>query len=336
MAKTRFWFSLVYKLLVGSISSVVLLAQFDSLGANAWRLLETWLLLVAAGYFLISAFAEWFRRKEPMPHYSWCSLLQGFIIVVGIGLGILRVFYQINSLEWLGARGLFNYIQLLGIPLLTIIDWLFFTKKGGWGFSYPWYWLGIIISYCCVIILIADFVPAQSEWVYPYYFLNYSALDINIFILWVILISVIILAIGYVFMLLDYAMSGQLNQHIVMPKIKTIVIEEPLVIEPEAVAEDEVAKVTNNLKLSSAKPKTETKPEFKPKKQPSMDIIKPVEGLKDQKSAQKIHRANKNNSKSKSEIIADMRLQVSGNKNSKSRSRTQTRTNNGTKTIKKF
>ncbi len=320
MAKKRFWFSLVYKLLVGVIASVALSAQLNSLGANAWRLLETWLLLVAAVYFFISAFAEWFRRKQPMLHYSFCPLLQGWIIVTGISLGVLRIVYQANTLEWLGARDFLNYLQLIGIPLFALIDWLCFTKKGGWALNYPWYWLGIIISYCCVILLTADFLPNQENWKYPYFFLNYQANGVDSLVLWALLISAVVLIIGYAITLLDYAMSGQLNQHIVMPKIKTIIVEEPPVVEPEIAVPSEPVQPAKPVKPKTDKPSV-AKPAPKPKKQPGMDIVKPVEGLKDQKSAQKIHRTNKNNSKSKSEIIADMRLQVSGNKNSKSRPR---------------
>ncbi len=319
MAKTRFWFSLGYKLLVGLIAGATLASQFNSLGTNAWRLLETWLLLVAAIYFFISAFAEWFRRKQPMLHRSFCPLLQGMIIVIGIGLCVIRVVYELNAIEWMGARDFLNYLQLIFIPLCTIIDWLIFTKKGGWGLSYPWYWLGIVISYCCIILLTTDFIPGQDGWKYPYFFLNYQANGVDNLILWTLLISVVVLAIGYILVLLDYTISGQLNQHIVMPKIKTIVIEEPPVIEPEVITSSEATKA-NKVDRINSQPVV-PKSTLKPKKQSDMDIVKSVEGLKDQKSAQKIHRANKNSNKSKSEIIADIRLQVSGNKNSKARPR---------------
>lgn len=324
MAKLRFWLSLVSKLIIGMIAGVALFVEVSSFGTNAWRLLETWWLLVATGYFLFSALVEWFYRKQAMPHRSFCSLLQGMIIVVGVGLGILRVFYDVHAIEWPGSHGFLDYLWFFGISILAIGDWLCFTKKGSWSLSYPWYWLGIIISYCCVILLTADFVSGQEEWVYPYYFLNYSEFGVDNLLLWVALMSVVVLVIGYTLMLLDYTMSGQLNQHIVMPKIKTIIIEEPLAVEPEVVTQDENTEIIQESKPDNTKPKVEPKP--KSKVQPSMDVVRPVEGLKDRKSAQKIHHANKN-SKSKSEIIADMRLQVTGNKSQKSRQRATVKPN---------
>ena len=159
-----------------------------------------------------------------------------------------------------------------------------------------------------------DFIPGQDGWKYPYFFLNYQANGVDNLILWTLLISVVVLAIGYILVLLDYTISGQLNQHIVMPKIKTIVIEEP-----EVITSSEATKA-NKVDRINSRPVV-PKSTLKPKKQSGMDIVKSVEGLKDQKSAQKIHRANKNSNKSKSEIIADIRLQVSGNKNSKARPR---------------
>lgn len=309
MIKLRFWFSLFYKLLASVASGIVLFIQYSQLGTNAWQLLETWLLMITAGYFLIAVFVEWFHRKQSIPHRSFCPLLQGMIITVGISLSVLRI--------WLDIPGFISYIQLLVIALLAAIDWALFTKKGGWGIGYPWYWLGIIISYFCIIILTANLMP-QGDWAYPYYFLNYLELGADNLVLWVVLTSVIVLITGYVFVSLDYTASGQLGRHIVMPKIKTIIIEEPLVDELEPNTQNAVAQDSD----TNAEPSpTKSAPAPKPKKQSTLDVVKPVEGLKDKKSAQKLHRASRNGSKSKSEIIADMRLQVSGNKSPKSRPR---------------
>lgn len=324
MAKMRFWLSVGYKLIAGIVAGIALWLRFESLGLNAWRLLETWLLVVTLGYFLTAAITEWFQRKAPMPHRSFCPLIQGAIIVIGISLGILRITYEANHLEWLGVRDFLNYVELLALPLLAIGDWLFFTKKGQWSLSYPWYWLGIVISYGCLILLTADFIPSsQGEWKYPYFLLNYPEIGIDSMLWWMALVVVVMLVLGYCFMLLDFALSGQLGKHVVLPKIKTIVIEEEPVIEPEVIVAEEILQPKPETpKAQPVKPKAKpdtmakTKTLSKPKK-PSMDIVRPVEGLKDRKFAQKLHRP----SKSKSDIIADMRLQVKGNKNSQSKPR---------------
>lgn len=45
---------------------------------------------------------------------------------------------------------------------------------------------------------------------------------------WIALVSLIILVIGYSLFLLDFALSGAVHRYIVLPKIKTIIIEEEI------------------------------------------------------------------------------------------------------------
>ncbi len=328
MATMRFWLSFGYRLLAGIITGVVLWAQFDSLGLNAWRLLETWILFCATLYFLFSAVISWFRRKQPFPQAAFCPLWQGVILVSGICLAILWLFCQANQLVWLGTSTTIVYISAFLTPALIVVDWLFFSKKGGWSWSYPFYWLGIIISYCCIVLLTASTFSGREDWAYPYFMLNYPATGFDLLFWWTLLISVIVLLVGYVFMLLDYIASGQVRQHIVLPKIKTIIIEEPVAEKPEIDVADKIKPTAHK----SPKATTLSKP--KPnRKKPQMDIVKPVEGLKDRKSAQNLHR----NNKSKADIIADIRLRVSGPSSKKVTSaprRSQSRSNNA-KTTKK-
>lgn len=297
MAKMRYWLSLGYRLLALGITGAVIWLQFDALGLNAWRILETWVIVAAAGYFFWSALVSWFRRKQPQPQPATCPLLQGFVLVAGVGLFILRLVYQQYQLTWLGTQDIVVWLEILLVPALVLCDWLCFTKKGSWSMSYPWYWLGTIISYCCIILLTASLMPAQSDWTYPYTFLDYQRLGIDNLLRCSVLIIVVVLLTGYVFMLLDYVLSGQLGKHIVLPRIKTIVIEEPLVVEPEAPTPAEEAQ----LRIAQV-PKSKPEPETQPvKKSQSARTHQP--------------------SKSKTKIIADIRSQVTGSKGSKTRSR---------------
>ena len=318
MAITRYWFSFGYRLVAGAISGATLAIQFDSLGLSAWRVLETWIVLIATLYFFSSAVVSWFRRKQPMPQLSICPLLQGFVLVAGIGLFILWRIYQEYDIIWVGASNPVTFLAMFAAPVLVFADWIFFTKKGSWSLSYPFYWLGLIISYCCAILLTVEPLANQSGWDYPYAFLNYPLLGIDNLLRCAVLLSVVVLVIGFALMLLDFTVSGKLGQHIVLPRIKTIIIEDT----PATMAK---APSAAKPKASAAQPKPNSTPP-KPatseqtKKKPGVDVIKPVENLKDRKSAQKLHRSdkentNKNNSgKSKTAIIADIRSQVTGGK----------------------
>lgn len=339
MARMRFWLSFGYRLLAGIITGIALWTQFDALGLSAWRLLETWILLGAILYFLASVVASWFRRKQPLPQAAICPLWQGMILVGGICLAILWLFYRANDLTWTGTTPTVIYVAAFVVPALMLIDWLCSSKKGGWGWSYPFYWLGIVISYCCIILLTAGAFSGQESWAYPYFMLDYPVLGFDLLFWWTMLIVAVVLLVGYVFMLLDYIASGQVHRHIVLPKIKTIVLEEPVVEEAEITAPEETklaqvkAKNKSTAKPSKANTPAKSKSTASHKKL-QMDIIKPVEGLKDRKSAQNLHR----NNKSKADIIADIRLQVVKNPKKVTSSnvrRSQPRPNNPKKTAKK-
>ena len=63
--------------------------------------------------------------------------------------------------------------------------------------------------------------------------MNYHALGVDRLIWWGLIIVVVVLALGYTIMLLDFVLSGKVSQYIVVPKIKTIVIEEEIVDEED-------------------------------------------------------------------------------------------------------
>ena len=120
-------------------------------------------------------------------------------------------------------------------------------KKGVWRAVDPWYWLALVIIYASGILLTAR---GTKELSYPYDFLNYSEIGIDIMIWWIVLVSLIVLVIGYSFVIFDFALGGELRKHIVMPRIKTIVIEEEII---ESVVEaPEVAQETMKEKSEPA------------------------------------------------------------------------------------
>lgn len=324
----RYLSSIFCKLGISAIAAAALWLQFDQFGLDAWRLLETWMLALATVYYLGAIIKSWFSRKSGQK-LTFCPFIQGTILLFGGCLIVFWLVCQAGYLVWPGADFEVAFLALIVVPLLALIDWLLFSQKGEWRSSYPWQWLGLIISFCCVLILTAGFLPRNSIWKYPYEFLDYNVIGIITVLWFTALIAVIVLIIGYTLLTIDYVLSGEFSRHVVVPRIKTVVVEEE---EPEPAKPNKNDKAKQNAsKIRVTQPTAPIKPTSSSK---SSKPVEPAKSIKpnvsktvsvkvtsvsekpkttkvDSKSAHKFHSSTtKTMPKSRTEIIANIKQQV--------------------------
>jgi len=101
-----------------------------------------------------------------------------------------------------------NLIHIV-TPALMIVDWLLFVPKGAFRWLDPVLWVLIPYAYLawafCYGALGGQFVPGQR---YPYPFMDVDALGIPGVAQWIIALSVALVAVGFVFVVLDRALSA--------------------------------------------------------------------------------------------------------------------------------
>ena len=235
------------RLIIGLLALDGFLAQLASLGADAWRVFDTWTILLTAGYFCVLAvltFAGWLQTHRGR---VICPMLYGMIIVGNLCALLLWAVFKANHLPWLNGVSGQTFVLDILVPLLTLVDWAIFAKKGSFRAYDPWYWLGLPLIYMATMLVTSIYLPSSHALRYPYPFLDYHTIGISNMFWWTLIISTVVLLLGYVLMLLDFALSGKLSEHVVLPKIKTIVIEEeveePEVVIPEPVDQETVRKV---------------------------------------------------------------------------------------------
>lgn len=271
---------IVFNLVISVIAALATWIQFLSFGLDAWRLLPTWVALLAVVYYGTDALADIFAKNRAAGS-ELCPMIQGGLIVSGIVLIIIQIVGYAMDSYIPGARGNTMLISFI-LPVLMILSWSMFSVKGKWRVSEPFYWLAIIMTYIGGVLASAEFMSRSARMIYPYEFLNYPLIGIDTMLLWLLLLASIVLIIGYVFWLLDFSLSGELSQHIVMPKIKTVVIEEEIEDEPsdtesyEKPTEKPVKLVTTgsrSLPVLATEAKLPVK--TKPKSQPSGNKSKP-------------------------------------------------------------
>lgn len=220
-------FATTYRLIVSLLAFYTVYAVLSSCGLSGLRLLSFWIMLIAGLYFLISGLHTFFTRTRPETPV-FCPVIQGTLIVLGLILLLGWLSNLVFGFQFFTIAAPESFLIYLLLPLLFLCDWLLFSPKGSWTASYPLYWLAVLAAYASLIILTSAFISQNSLLRFPYWFLNYPDSGVDTLLCWSALIASLTLVFGYTFWIIDFALSGELARHVVLPRIKTIVIEEEL------------------------------------------------------------------------------------------------------------
>lgn len=262
--------TVVFRLSISALSAFASWLLFHIFGNEAWRLFSTWLMLIAAAYYFCLAFFPAFSKRRDSGRV-FCPTLQGAIIISGMVLAVFRLIFSMVDMRVAGLEGIGMLLVNLILPTMFLLDWLLFTKKGRWRPVEPFYWLALLVCYGMWVLLSAEFMNADAKLRYPYGFLDFNVTGIDFMLLWFLVLAVVVLALGYVCVALDFVMSGDLSKYVVLPHIKTIVIEEEIEVTAKNVPKAEGPSTRNATlrKQPVVKPKVNkpmAKANFTPKK----------------------------------------------------------------------
>lgn len=214
-----------YKLSLGLISVYGFWMTLASFGATAWRLFSTWALMIGVIYFCISALILALSSKRESGDTP-CPMLEGALIVAFLLQAVTAIACAINDEYFPGLSGFVAVLAYYILPVLTLLDWCLFNKKGLWRAIDPFYWLALPLSYSAMIILTANMLPSSANLLYPVAFLDYNTYGLWEMLGWLALIGLLILIFGYILILLDAFMGGVIAKHIVLPRIRTVTVDD--------------------------------------------------------------------------------------------------------------
>lgn len=237
-----------YKLSLGLISIYGFWMTLADFGATAWRLFSTWALLLGAIYFCLSALILSLSSKREAGDTP-CPMLEGMLIVAFIIQAIATISCAVNDDYLPGLSGFAAVLSYYILPILTLVDWSLFNKKGLWRAADPFYWLALPLAYAAMIVLTANMLPSSTTLLYPVAFLDYNTNGFWEMLSWLALLGLLILTFGYILILLDAFMGGIIAKHIVLPHIRTVTIDD-----------EEPAAVTAKPKVSHPKPDQPARP----------------------------------------------------------------------------
>ncbi len=295
--------SIVLKTLLGLLALIAFLSEWSTYGDAVPRLFGYWVMLFAMVFYFASAVYLFFHRRAGitgcLPRFTAFIVLNLLILMFG------ALIFRVNNINFPTAGGFSGTLLCFVIPILALVDWLNFAEKGALRTTDPWAFLAPSVIFASLIIITTEQLPTNYLWRYPYQFLNYEAIGLPT-MAWLLLIGATLIIIGgYVLFSLDFAMSGELAKHIVLPKIKTVVVVEAphpeISIDGATKAHpaiqrkpksrgtiNDVTKVKPKT-VSSAKPAT-SKPKNQDKKDKLANVgkLQPIKGAKSPSQATKM------------------------------------------------
>jgi hypothetical protein len=155
--------------------------------------------LLCMAYFLIDViFLLAVRGRDGS--VGWCPALKG-VAMMGITVTWLVAHFMLGSFT-MGASlrvsvRLVHYV----VPIMTILDWLLFDKKGQIKLTAPLLWTTFPLAYFTAIMGLAYF--GKGVPFYPYPFMNVEKQGLPRVLITVVLMLVFFVALGYLFVLVD-------------------------------------------------------------------------------------------------------------------------------------
>lgn len=155
-------------------------------------------------YYICSVIWLIKNRKDDSKR-TFCPIFKGmammcitltFLVVVFI----LRMGFTMNN-----TMGISLFFLHYLVPVMTILDWILFDEKGLIKKSHPLIWTIppiVYIAYAMTAARIGDGIGAMGSR-YPYPFLDVDALGVRNVVLIIIVISVLYIALGYVYYAID-------------------------------------------------------------------------------------------------------------------------------------
>jgi len=251
--------SALYKLFIGVLGTVGFWLSILSFGLSAWRLFSTYAMLAVAVYYISSALVLAISRRRDAGHPP-CPMFEGMLIVTLSLLCVGTIICHLQDIQFAGASGWHASLIYFVLPFLVLSDWILFMQKGQWRLVDPFFWLSPAIIYAALIILTAIQMPASDPYRYPVSFLNFYDNGLVEMLEWFALIAVLMLIFGCTLILIDYAVSGRIAKHIVLPHIKTVVLEEEPTPETEPKLKPKIERVEVKLEpMKTPRPKTKPK-----------------------------------------------------------------------------
>lgn len=160
--------------------------------------------VLVAVYFTVAAVSALRGDDRPLPRFKG-ALIMG-ITVTGI---VYHLLLSDGAFSMGGSMALANQLLHTFTPIMSVLDWLLFDEKGRYGPLSPvlWTWLPNLYFVLATLYGFTVGIPFYGGRRFPYFFIDYDALGVGGVLLYVLALNVAFIALGYVFVLLDWLLK---------------------------------------------------------------------------------------------------------------------------------
>lgn len=204
--------SIIYKVvlcIVGMFSLIATTGVLDgNLNLNIFSMFTTLSNLLCVIYFILDIIYL-IRNYNKKTLVEWFPLLKG-ITTMAITLTlivahfVLKMSFSFDSFYNISFLGL-HYI----VPVMTILDWILFDRKGFIKVYSPLVWTIAPAAYMIVAYnsaLLGNGIGVNGDSKYPYFFMDVDKLGMPTVVLNTLIIAVIYFAVGYIYYFIDRLM----------------------------------------------------------------------------------------------------------------------------------
>lgn len=168
--------------------------------------------MLCSGFMVVSLVGNLAHRKVGI-YPMWKFFFVIMILLTAIVFNLLLNYFN-SVVAYFAAYK--NALYHLILPVLFVLDWVAFYERGRVKPLYPVLALLIPLGYVVYILLRAWIVTATGitvEVLYPYFFMNVDRLGWPGFLLWMGILLVMLLLLGYGLYVLDRLFSGKQKTH---------------------------------------------------------------------------------------------------------------------------
>lgn len=210
--------SFFYRLLViASLASGIILNLYNTTSiASMLSYYTLQINVMSLVSFIVFEIAD-IANRNYREHELYYAVKGTLIIAVLIMAIVYKIALAPNSFEMdslqnsIQNKQIANFLVHEFSPLLVILDYFIFDKKGNFKFYYPIIWLFVPLNYVFYVYSYnargGNFYNLGGSREFAYFFLDYKQIGYIGVLRWLIIISISILVLGYIFVLIDCGLA---------------------------------------------------------------------------------------------------------------------------------
>lgn len=148
-------------------------------------------------------------RNRPIYHIGKGAITIAILLTAVVYLVALlpNDFPMYTVSDGITGKAIGNLLVHVISPILVMLDYFIWEKKGNFKWYYPWLWLLLPCMYVCFVYWLhakgRHFYGIGGSRDFAYFFLDYSKIGMAKVACWMVVITVLILIMGYVLVIID-------------------------------------------------------------------------------------------------------------------------------------